>query len=134
MTMVWVTMFQIDSLTATIKQLELERGQLYDSLKEQRHLSDNLSVKVADLQEDVIRKCKLLSQFCWEPGMLGICHCGENGNGMGWAVLLSSPTRIPPTATFWWLLSPTSNLKKMGSAMGCWMGSCKCKWLDWTIW
>ncbi|KAL8596529.1 hypothetical protein ACOMHN_041591 [Nucella lapillus] len=46
----------IDSLTATIKQLELERGQLYESLKEQRHLSDNLSVKVADLQEEVIRK------------------------------------------------------------------------------
>ena len=77
MTIVWVTMFQIDSLTATIKQLELERGQLYDSLKEQRHLSDNLSVKVADLQEDVIRKCKLLSQFCWEPGMLDMCHCGK---------------------------------------------------------
>ncbi|XP_070176381.1 golgin subfamily A member 2-like isoform X2 [Littorina saxatilis] len=46
----------IDSLTATIKQLELERGQLYESLKEQRHLSDNLSVKVADLNEEVIRK------------------------------------------------------------------------------
>lgn len=46
----------IDSLTATIKQLEHERGQLYESLKEQRHLSDNLSVKVADLQEEVIRK------------------------------------------------------------------------------
>ena len=51
-------MSQIDSLTATIKQLELERGQLYDSLKEQRHLSDNLSVKVADLQEEVIRTGK----------------------------------------------------------------------------
>nr|KAG5712114.1 hypothetical protein BaRGS_020840 [Batillaria attramentaria] len=46
----------IDSLTATIKQLEMERGQLYEHLKEQRHLSDNLSVKVADLQEEVIRK------------------------------------------------------------------------------
>ena len=57
--------FQIDSLTATIKQLELERGQLYESLKEQRHLSDNLSVKVADLQEDVIRKCKLSILFCF---------------------------------------------------------------------
>lgn len=94
--MVWVTMFQIDSLTATIKQLELERGQLYDSLKEQRHLSDNLSVKVADLQEDVIRKCKLLSQFCWEPRMPGVCHCGENGNDMGWAKLLSPPPPPPP--------------------------------------
>ncbi|XP_076454481.1 golgin subfamily A member 2-like [Babylonia areolata] len=46
----------IDSLSATIKQLETERGQLYESLKEQRHLSDDLSVKVADLQEEVIRK------------------------------------------------------------------------------
>lgn len=52
----WIVL-QIESLTASIRQLEMERTQLYENLKEQRHLSDNLSVKVADLQEDVIRKC-----------------------------------------------------------------------------
>ncbi|CAG5119625.1 unnamed protein product, partial [Candidula unifasciata] len=46
----------IKSLQDTIKQLEIERGQLYESLKEQRHLSDNLGIKIADLNEEVIRK------------------------------------------------------------------------------
>lgn len=46
----------IDSLTATIRQLELERGQLYENLKEQRYVADSLGIKVADLQEEVIRR------------------------------------------------------------------------------
>ncbi|BFZ20286.1 hypothetical protein BsWGS_23325 [Bradybaena similaris] len=46
----------IKSLQDTIRQLEIERGQLYESLKEQRKLSDNLGIKIADLSEEVIRK------------------------------------------------------------------------------
>lgn len=66
----WIVL-QIESLTASIRQLEMERTQLYENLKEQRHLSDNLSVKVADLQEDVIRKCVCsLSPFLFS---LSIC-------------------------------------------------------------
>ncbi|XP_005113566.2 golgin subfamily A member 2 [Aplysia californica] len=46
----------MESLQATIAQLETERTQLYESLKEQRQLSDSLGIKIADLQEEVIRK------------------------------------------------------------------------------
>lgn len=46
-------LFQMDSLQATIRQLEAERNQLIGSLKDQRNLSDDLSVKVADMQEQV---------------------------------------------------------------------------------
>ncbi|XP_033732612.1 golgin subfamily A member 2-like isoform X1 [Pecten maximus] len=46
----------IDSLTAAIKQLESERGQLMQNLKDQRELSDSLTVKVTDLEEAVIQK------------------------------------------------------------------------------
>ncbi|XP_041370110.1 golgin subfamily A member 2-like isoform X2 [Gigantopelta aegis] len=46
----------IDSLSSTIRQLENERVQLIDSLREQRELSDSFGVKVADLQEEIIRK------------------------------------------------------------------------------
>ncbi|XP_059149910.1 golgin subfamily A member 2-like isoform X2 [Physella acuta] len=46
----------MQSLQDTIKQLESERTQLYESLKEQRQLSDSLATKIADLNEEVIRK------------------------------------------------------------------------------
>lgn len=46
----------IDSLTTAIKQLETERNQLVQSLKEQRDLSDSLAIKVSDLQEEVVQK------------------------------------------------------------------------------
>ncbi|CAL1537154.1 unnamed protein product [Lymnaea stagnalis] len=46
----------IQSLQDTIKQLENERTQLYESLKEQRRLSDSLGIKIADLNEELIRK------------------------------------------------------------------------------
>ncbi|KAK6980403.1 golgin subfamily A member 2 [Biomphalaria glabrata] len=45
----------IQSLQDTIRQLENERAQLYDSLKEQRALSDNLGIKIADLNEELIK-------------------------------------------------------------------------------
>ncbi|XP_050389727.2 golgin subfamily A member 2 isoform X1 [Patella vulgata] len=44
----------LESLSTTIKQLEDERGILVSNLKEQRELSDKLSVRVADLQEQVL--------------------------------------------------------------------------------
>uniref|UniRef100_A0A0L8HKC7 Golgin subfamily A conserved domain-containing protein n=3 Tax=Octopus bimaculoides TaxID=37653 RepID=A0A0L8HKC7_OCTBM len=43
----------IGSLQATICQLEAERNQLIENLNEQRNLSDNLSVKVADVEEQL---------------------------------------------------------------------------------
>lgn len=43
----------MDSLQATIRQLEAERNQLMENLKNQRNFSDDLTVKVADLQEQV---------------------------------------------------------------------------------
>ena len=49
---------QIDSLSTAIRQLETERNQLVQSLKEQRDLSDSLSIKVSDLQEEVVQKSK----------------------------------------------------------------------------
>ena len=49
---------QIDSLSTAIRQLETERSQLVQSLKEQRDLSDSLSIKVSDLQEEVVQKSK----------------------------------------------------------------------------
>ncbi|KAH9500271.1 hypothetical protein Btru_073590 [Bulinus truncatus] len=45
----------IHSLQDTIRQLESERSQLYDSLKEQRSLSDSLGIKIADLNEELIK-------------------------------------------------------------------------------
>ncbi|XP_064616088.1 golgin subfamily A member 2-like [Liolophura sinensis] len=45
----------IDSLSAAIHQLELERNQLMEQLKEHRNLSDNLSVKVSDMEQDINR-------------------------------------------------------------------------------
>ncbi|KAK6195949.1 hypothetical protein SNE40_001270 [Patella caerulea] len=44
----------LESLSTTIQQLEEERGILVSNLKEQRELSDKLSVRVADLQEQVL--------------------------------------------------------------------------------
>uniref|UniRef100_A0A2C9L5K9 Golgin subfamily A conserved domain-containing protein n=1 Tax=Biomphalaria glabrata TaxID=6526 RepID=A0A2C9L5K9_BIOGL len=49
------TDLRIQSLQDTIRQLENERAQLYDSLKEQRALSDNLGIKIADLNEELIK-------------------------------------------------------------------------------
>ncbi|XP_060068049.1 golgin subfamily A member 2-like isoform X2 [Ylistrum balloti] len=46
----------IDSLTAAIKQLESERSQLMQNLREQRELSDSLTVKVTDLEEAILQK------------------------------------------------------------------------------
>ncbi|KAK3784438.1 hypothetical protein RRG08_039439 [Elysia crispata] len=46
----------IQSLQDTIKQLENERGQMYENLKEQRQLSDRLGIQIADLNEELIRK------------------------------------------------------------------------------
>ncbi|OWF50521.1 golgin subfamily A member 2-like isoform X2 [Mizuhopecten yessoensis] len=46
----------IDSLTAAIKQLETERTQLMQTLKEQRDLSDSLTVKITDLEEAIVQK------------------------------------------------------------------------------
>ncbi|GAB1602475.1 golgin subfamily A member 2-like isoform X2 [Argonauta hians] len=43
----------IESLQATIRQLEAERNQLIENLQDQRNLSDNLSVKVADVEEQL---------------------------------------------------------------------------------
>ncbi|XP_029654635.1 golgin subfamily A member 2 isoform X2 [Octopus sinensis] len=43
----------IGSLQATICQLEAERNQLIENLNDQRNLSDNLSVKVADVEEQL---------------------------------------------------------------------------------
>ncbi|XP_053380155.1 golgin subfamily A member 2-like [Mercenaria mercenaria] len=45
----------IDSLQATIQQLEGERNKLMENLKKQREMSDTLSVKVSDLQEEVVQ-------------------------------------------------------------------------------
>ena len=50
---------QIQSLQDTIKQLENERGQMYENLKEQRQLSDRLGIQIADLNEELIRKSRL---------------------------------------------------------------------------
>jgi hypothetical protein len=57
--------FQIDSLQGTIQQLEIERNQLMDSLKTQRDMSDNLSVKVSDLQEEIVQNSKGFSLIYW---------------------------------------------------------------------
>ncbi|RUS87064.1 hypothetical protein EGW08_005140 [Elysia chlorotica] len=46
----------IQSLQDTIKQLESERGSMYENLKEQRQLSDRLGIQIADLNEELIRK------------------------------------------------------------------------------
>ncbi|XP_046338569.2 golgin subfamily A member 2-like isoform X3 [Haliotis rufescens] len=46
----------MESLQSTIQQLESERSQLVDNLREQRDLSDSLGIKVADLQEEILRK------------------------------------------------------------------------------
>ncbi|VDI13193.1 golgin subfamily A member 2 [Mytilus galloprovincialis] len=45
-----------------IQQLEIERNQLVESLKEQRELSDSLSIKVSDLQEEVVQKSAFQSE------------------------------------------------------------------------
>ncbi|KAL3872084.1 hypothetical protein ACJMK2_040039 [Sinanodonta woodiana] len=45
----------IDSLQATITQLESERNQMFQNLKEQRNLSDQLGIKIADLQEELVQ-------------------------------------------------------------------------------
>ncbi|XP_071154943.1 golgin subfamily A member 2-like isoform X1 [Mytilus edulis] len=52
----------IDSLSSAIQQLEIERNQLVESLKEQRELSDSLSIKVSDLQEEVVQKSAFQSE------------------------------------------------------------------------
>ncbi|KAK3088299.1 hypothetical protein FSP39_017253 [Pinctada imbricata] len=46
----------VDSLTTAVRQLESERNQLIQNLKEQRELSDKLSVRVTDLQGEVLQK------------------------------------------------------------------------------
>ncbi|KAL4219452.1 putative golgin subfamily A member 2-like protein 5 [Mactra antiquata] len=45
----------IDSLQATIKQLESERNDMINNLNKQRDMSDTLSVKVSDLQEEIVQ-------------------------------------------------------------------------------
>ncbi|XP_046556610.1 golgin subfamily A member 2-like isoform X2 [Haliotis rubra] len=47
------------SLQSTIHQLESERSQLVDNLREQRDLPDSLGIKVADLQEEILRKTQM---------------------------------------------------------------------------
>lgn len=54
---------QVQSLHDTIRQLEEERTQLYENLKEQRQLSDNMGIKIADLQEEVIWKSEYKHGF-----------------------------------------------------------------------
>lgn len=47
---------QIASLQKTVRHLEVEREQLNQNLKDQRELSDKLSVNVADMQEEIIKQ------------------------------------------------------------------------------
>ncbi|KAL5011292.1 hypothetical protein ScPMuIL_009843 [Solemya velum] len=46
----------VTSLSDTIQQMEVEKNKLLHSLKDQRELSDTLSVKVADMQEELVQK------------------------------------------------------------------------------
>ncbi|XP_062616382.1 golgin subfamily A member 2-like [Saccostrea cucullata] len=46
----------IASLQKSVKHLEVEREQLYQNLKDQRELSDKLSVNLADMQEELIKQ------------------------------------------------------------------------------
>lgn len=47
---------QIASLQKTVHHLEVEREQLNQNLKDQRELSDKLSVNLADMQEEIIKQ------------------------------------------------------------------------------
>lgn len=47
---------QIASLQKTVRHLEVEREQLNQNLKDQRELSDKLSVSLADMQEEIIKQ------------------------------------------------------------------------------
>ena len=49
---------QIDSLQASIQQLEADRAQLQENLRQQRELADHLSVKVSDQQEEIVHLSK----------------------------------------------------------------------------
>lgn len=44
------------SLQKTVRHLEVEREQLNQKLKDQRELSDKLSVSLADMQEEIIKQ------------------------------------------------------------------------------
>uniref|UniRef100_K1QLA8 Golgin subfamily A member 2 n=1 Tax=Magallana gigas TaxID=29159 RepID=K1QLA8_MAGGI len=46
----------ITSLQKTVRHLEVEREQLNQNLKDQRELSDKLSVNLADMQEEIIKQ------------------------------------------------------------------------------
>ena len=58
-----VPCLQIDSLQATIRQLESERNQMIENLNTQRDLTDHLGVKVSDLEEEVVQSSKLTNNL-----------------------------------------------------------------------